>query len=354
MPAHRQLSKVNYLHATSTPHSRLAAWNLSMSRPYRQVRRSNLSSTAKETRAELPSILRELPRINATESSLHLLSNTKPLDSSQCPGYIFSDPRKSAEDGSVPIPGAQVQVLDDDTLDAAISLAQLPARALASTTSSVPTSTSRVAVLNLASDKTAGGGWLSGALAQEESICYRSSLYLSLHKSYYPLPPHSAIYSPSVVIMRESWGKGHKLMVPATKPADLPVVSVISVAAIRRPVTRKVRQIVNGNIVEKEAFDNAGDRELTKKKMRLSLRIAANKGHTRLILGALGCGAFRNPTEEVAICWREVLKEPEFAGGWWEEIVFAVLDKGSDGDNGARNREGNFATFERQLHGFIA
>jgi uncharacterized protein (TIGR02452 family) len=87
--------------------------------------------------------------------------------------------------------------------------------------------------------------------------------------------------------------------------------------------------------------------------MRLSLRIAATQGHRRFVLGALGCGAFGNPTNEVAICWKEVLTEPEFRDGWWEELVFAVLDKGSDGDNGARDRQGNFATFHRHLDGLI-
>jgi uncharacterized protein (TIGR02452 family) len=70
--------------------------------------------------------------------------------------------------------------------------------------------------------------------------------------------------------------------------------------------------------------------------------MAAQKNHGLLVLGALGCGAFANPKEEVAYCWLEVLREQEFQGGWWEEIWFAVLDT---------RQEGNFEVFERVLGG---
>jgi uncharacterized protein (TIGR02452 family) len=70
--------------------------------------------------------------------------------------------------------------------------------------------------------------------------------------------------------------------------------------------------------------------------------MAAARGHSLLVLGALGCGAFRNPPREVARLWAEVLGEAEFAGGWWREIVFAVLDT---------RREGNLEVFEEVLEG---
>ena len=63
------------------------------------------------------------------------------------------------------------------------------------------------------------------------------------------------------------------------------------------------------------------------------------------MLGAMGCGAFRNPAEDVAACWREVLLEVEF-DGWFEGVVFAVLDKGSAGTNAGRGGKGNFDVFD--------
>ena len=196
-----------------------------------------------------------------------------------------------------------------------------------------------VAVLNLASERSPGGGWQKGALAQEECLCYRSSLYLSLSDTIYPLPSLGAIHSPNVLLIRDSMTNGHFLLTPQS-PHNLPTVSVISAAALRRPPLSD----------DGLTFKHVVARAVTKKKIRLVLRVAANKGHTKLVLGALGCGVFANPPKEVAQCFLEVFQEPEFQGGWWEEVVFAVLDnvKGADG---GKDGKGNFGQFCQVLHG---
>lgn len=89
-----------------------------------------------------------------------------------------------------------------------------------------------------------------------------------------------------------------------------------------------------------------GTRALMKQKMRVVLRVAATNAHRVLVLGALGCGAFGNPRGEVVSCWGEVLAEEEFRGGWWEKVVFAVMEEG-----GEKEGEGNFGVFWRGLNG---
>lgn len=79
------------------------------------------------------------------------------------------------------------------------------------------------------------------------------------------------------------------------------------------------------------------------------LRTAAYNGHRRLVLGALGCGAFLNPREDVADCFAEVFSEGEFGGGWWESIIFAVMDDLEEGKDG----DGNYGVFYRKLHGMM-
>jgi uncharacterized protein (TIGR02452 family) len=202
-----------------------------------------------------------------------------------------------------------------------------------------PRPTLPVLVLNLASERSAGGGFHKGALAQEEALCYRSSLYLSLHKSYYPLPSLSAIYSPSVLIIRDAMSRGHSLLTSTQQSADLPVTSVISVAALRRPALSE-----DGKSYKKE-----GQRAETKRKIRLTLRVAGMKGHTKLVLGALGCGVFGNPPGEVANCFLEVFREKEFQGGWWEDVVFAILDNVKS-EQGGKDGVGNYGEFYRVLH----
>jgi uncharacterized protein (TIGR02452 family) len=186
----------------------------------------------------------------------------------------------------------------------------------------------------MASDKHPGGGWLRGSSAQEEALCYRSSLSLSLHESYYPWEPLDALYTKDVVIIRSSKADGHRLLWPEKRADQLPVASVISVAGIRQPA------LSTGGDKDGQMFDSESERSLTKDKMRLALRIAARQGHEMLVLGALGCGAFGNPPQDVARCWLDVLQEDEFQGGWWSGIWYAVFD--------ARN-EGNFAVFNEIL-----
>jgi uncharacterized protein (TIGR02452 family) len=174
-------------------------------------------------------------------------------------------------------------------------------------------------------------------LKPRRELCYRSSLIFTLKLRYYPLGNRDAIYSPTVIVFRENFGDGHSLM-DLQRPGSLPIVSVVSMAAVRRPEVDQSTQPPSYKCVE--------DRDLMKDKMRVILRIAAYNKHRKLVLGALGCGAFENPKEEVARCWAEVLQEPEFQG-WWERMVFAVLEN----TNELAKSKGNFDVFHTSLHG---
>ncbi|KAF2000325.1 hypothetical protein P154DRAFT_434917 [Amniculicola lignicola CBS 123094] len=299
--------------------------------------RNELRVTSKETRDVLPTILSAISHVDTTRSSKHHITNLRPLVPQVCPGYVLPD-----DDMEAGRKGTRIRVLDADTFDAALSMQPFTtvSSVFPSTSSNdddddgdndddmeidsspQPAATKPVAILNLASEKHAGGGWLNGALAQEEALCYRSSLYLSLHPEYYPIPRLGAMYTPSCVIIRDGL--------------------VITLAAIRRPRLS----------ADEQKFADVRDRELTKTKVRVVLRVAVLQGHTKIVLGALGCGAFYNPPREVAECFIEVLREPEFAGGWWEDVVFAVLDN-KKGDKGGKDGEGNFGVFYRALHGEV-
>lgn len=284
--------------------------------PRRSAARQALVNTANETKATLPSVLKDLPNIKADESEMLSLDTLPPLQKGDCPAHSKTI----------------VKVIDEDTLNAAIMLIDTikSSKAPASNDTSQTNSRSpslRPAVLNFASDTQPGGGWQTGAMAQEEALCYRSSLSLSLHKRYYPWSSVQGLYTRDVVVIRSSKVDGHALLGPAVAVTDLPVVSVLSVAAVRNP---KLSHEQVPGAEPRVLFAEASDLDLTKKKMRLALRMAAAKGHDCLVLGALGCGAFKNPVEQVALAWREVLGDTEFEGGWWREVWFAVLE-GADG-----------------------
>jgi uncharacterized protein (TIGR02452 family) len=298
-------------------------------------RREELRRTARETLNILPEIMEQLdPSIDVCRSEKLSCHSLRRLHPSRCPTL----PRR-----------ARIRVLNEDTLNAAIILSQL-ADDGGGTNSflSRHDPSLRPIIINFANYRNPGGGWLNGAVAQEEAICYRSSLAKSLKKRDYPLALDEAIYSPFVLVLRDDMASGHGLFLREIPAADLPIVSAITIAAICRPRVEIVQTSKQNDgsgssqPQEQQLFVRDKDRDTTKTKMRMALRIAAINSHRMLVLGALGCGVYGNPPDDVAYCWREVLQEEEFAGNWWREIYFAVYDP---------KNEGNYDTFERVLSG---
>lgn len=272
--------------------------------------RDELVRVSKETLSILPGLL--LTRPDAPPES-HLCDQVPPLDQTFCPKF----------------PRTRVRVVNMDTIDAAVDLAngKSPRKP--------------VCVLNMANAIHAGGGFRTGALAQEEALCYRSSLYFTLKLRHYPIPEKAAIYSPTVLVVRDNLTRGHDLL-DCRDPRLLPVLAIVSAAAVFRPLVNRV--LAHPGEENSEMYADADDRLLMAEKMRVVLRTAIRNRHRQIILGALGCGAFQNPPREVAHLWANVLQEPEFSGGWWEDVVFAVL---SD----QQNR--NFWWFEHTLDGLM-
>lgn len=176
-------------------------------------------------------------------------------------------------------------------------------------------------VLNFANKSHVGGGVERGALAQEEDLFRRSSYFLGLdikHNPYldkqmhgkYLIPEFGAIYTPHVHIIRGPEREGFPFIPPF--PLDF-----IACAAY------------NLNPNDHDAPKSEKDyREGMKKKLRTILRLGASTHHDAIVLGAFGCGAFKNNPKIVAPLFREVLHEPEFTGQY-KLIAFAVPESGS-------------------------
>jgi uncharacterized protein (TIGR02452 family) len=97
--------------------------------------------------------------------------------------------------------------------------------------------------------------------------------------------------------------------------AEFKSLPVISVAPIRRPKLDASGQ----------EYSFTQEKELMKEKIRTVLRIAAAWRHRDLCVGAFGAGpAFRNPVNQLARMWRDILfVEAEFKGAF-RSIVFAI------------------------------
>ncbi|KAF8469171.1 hypothetical protein BDZ91DRAFT_847952 [Kalaharituber pfeilii] len=261
------------------------------------------SSTSAFTNADLPPPTREVRA--AIFAQVHRetpsILSSSPLGSANSIYYPSLLPSLFPS-AHPPHPPAPIKVVDGDTYSVAEQLLAVDCT----------NRQGKVVVLNMASDMHPGGGCRKGALAQEETLCYRSTLYVSIDKEgFYPLPPLGGIYSPGVIVFRKEM-KDH--FAPYEGPNERFVLNVVTIAGLRRP-----------------ELDNTGQRFATpalqrmlEQKIRQTLRICAVNGQEHIVLGALGCGAFRNPPELVARTFLRVLQEQEWKGRFLN-IVFAVM-----------------------------
>ncbi|KAL5407888.1 hypothetical protein PMIN06_007037 [Paraphaeosphaeria minitans] len=189
----------------------------------------------------------------------------------------------------------------------------------------------KIGVLNLASDIEPGGGWrYTLSKTQEEALRYSSTLYAALKPEWYPWPntgPGSCagIFSPDILVFKDTIDKD-LVELPA---AERHLVSVITVAAPCRPKLTE----------DGEQFALVSDLEDLREKIILTLRMAATNGVTKLVLGAMGCGAYHCPPQVVAEEFKKAIERKEFKG-WFEDLPFAVYAAGPAGMQ-------NFEVFEK-------
>ena len=198
-------------------------------------------------------------------------------------------------------------------------------------------------LLNFASAGHPGGGVETGARAQEETICRRSTLTRSIYSfdekyasrygytpqagEHYPIVSEfSAVYSPAVTVFRE--GIDCLLM---EEPYD---VAVVSCAALNLNGKYPIKLTPDGHMPQ-VAID------ITRNKIRTVFRIGLKYDHDALVLGAFGCGAFRNPPAEIAQLFHEVMEEPEFKDKY-RLITFSIIE-----DHNSRNA--NLIAFQNEF-----
>ena len=203
------------------------------------------------------------------------------------------------------------------------------------------------AMLNLADLYTPGGIVEYGSGAQEENLCRRSNLILSLYQfshpricqypdlglrqneAQYPMDErYGGVYSGIVTFFRGPESTGSQL---DETPYNIPVISV---AALSGP-----RIGADGMMLQPEV-------DITLDKIRTIFRIGMANFHDSLVLSALGCGAFANPPAHIAKLFHQVIEEDEFKNTF-RLIDFAILDGYRTGLS--HNPEGNLKPFQREF-----
>lgn len=185
----------------------------------------------------------------------------------------------------------------------------------------------KICVLNFASAKNPGGGFLGGASAQEESLARSSNLYETQikNKAMYDFNRNQSsflysdymIYSPNVLFWNDDNGDYFE------KPF---VADVITAAAPNK-----------GAMLQHNRKEEIAEiEEVLKNRIDKVLAIALKQKSETIILGAWGCGVFRNEPKDVALLFKEIIVE-KYAGTF-KKIVFAVFDNSE--------KKSNFKQFE--------
>lgn len=293
----------------------------SLGAPPAAYRKDARAKRARQTlNKDIPALLQAYPRAKKGVESSELIVNPPPVDSTNEKAQAKHDDdtpagSSTAVDTKIPAtPAVRVNVCVADTFQAAANFAQ--ARQSPSSTKG------KLAILNMASPLRAGGGFLNGATAQEETLCMRSTLYPSLRDNFYRLPEVGGIWTSDVLVFRS-----HHDGMPEMLKNDRFFVNVISSAMLRFPDLEEDDE-------GEKCYAEPGDRDLAEQKIRAVMRIAKSKGVKRLVLSAWGCGAFKNPVGETARIWKKVLlgsKAPGKASAveeWGDmDIIFAIKER---------------------------
>lgn len=174
-----------------------------------------------------------------------------------------------------------------------------------------------VAILNFASYKNPGGMFIKGAIAQEEALCHESALYNILSDKRF----EDNFYGPNH--KRLNRGLYHSNMIYTYNVPFIDsnnnkniISDVITCAAPNRKVAVEYQHLPDAEV------ENA---------MRHRIRSVLTAAHVNsikyIVLGAFGCGVFRNDPYAVANIFKDLL-ETDFKGAF-KQAIFAIPNKKS-------------------------
>jgi len=186
-------------------------------------------------------------------------------------------------------------------------------------------SSGKTGCLNFASAKNPGGGFMSGAQAQEESLARASALYPSQIKFYDEMYEYNRkrntylysdrmIYSPAVCFFKDD----NDNLLPEAYCMDIVTSPAVNIGAMYQ--NRKTEEIP----LVKETMLRRIDKILA---------LFYTNGVKHLILGAWGCGVFRNNPEDIAGYFAHYIKKGGKYGNCFDTVVFAVYDNSKKQEN---------------------
>jgi len=176
-------------------------------------------------------------------------------------------------------------------------------------------------LLNYASARNPGGGFINGAKAQEEDLARCSGLYpcLLTQPAYYEANRNqdSLLYTDHVIYSpRVPWFR--------MRNRDLSE-NVFLASVITAPAPNA------GQVLRRDSQAWPATEKALRHRAGIILAVARDNGHRSLLLGAWGCGVFRNRPDMVADAFGKWIADPRFRG-CFDRIVFAVYSSGRNQD----------------------
>jgi uncharacterized protein (TIGR02452 family) len=203
---------------------------------------------------------------------------------------LLGEIEAEADNGEDGAEGCEVTVVNSDTITTAMDMLDQDLDPL---------------VLNMASDLQPGGGVAKGSTAQEEHLFRCTNYALCTNKSLYPIEDDEVIVTDGVSIIKDQ---------DYQRLPDYVELDFIAVAAVRRPPL----EYEDGE----PSYMEPEDQQKMQDKIDAIFRYAIYQEKDSLLLGALGCGAFRNPPKVVREMFQSAIDRYR---RHFRQITFAVL-----------------------------
>lgn len=203
----------------------------------------------------------------------------------------------------------------------------------------------KLGVLNFASYKNPGGGFMKSAMAQEEALCYCTNLYpaLAAETGYYKAHNESGynqgLYTDSSLLTKNITVMARDVDEYLLKSQRF-TIDVLTCAAPN--LFYLTRQNKHHSDLVKNTIRN--------RIVYILKEFALNTDADTIVLGAFGCGAFKNDPVVVAEAFKSVL-ENEFLGVF-PNVIFAI-PSGSFDSRYAKNYQAFYDCFKCYERGIV-
>lgn len=178
----------------------------------------------------------------------------------------------------------------------------------------------KIGVLNFASAYNIGGGFESGAMAQEEALAYCSNLaYIQSEEKE------------GLQYYKENKKLNYPIYTDGMLTGTVTFFRDENFNFVKRPIKSLV---ITAPAVNVSALRNKGDLnvsvpDIMYNRMKYILELFVLNKCTDIILGAFGCGVFGNNPYDIAEIWKKLLYRAGFIK-CFNSVIFSVLDNSKE------------------------